>query len=483
MNNDQPQASAPSVYDNAGFRGDDERPPPYVPSRSLYPSLKHSAPTYAPSNPYAINTHQSTALQVPRSQNKGVRCHWKHILCASLCVLLIAAVVTVLLWYFLYFQCFRGKSCGGKCLSRSRWCDGVKDCLDGEDEHDCFRLQGSNFLLESYSWENDEWLPVCADDWDDSHGRLVCAQMGYESEDYGGCSRTSAGSSVSEGYMRLNPGSDPESRMQTRLKRSHSCSSRAVSLKCSDCGVSSAPPSSRIVGGTDAGRGAWPWQVSLQIREYHICGGSIISSRWILSAAHCFQSYNRARQWRVQYGDISLTAMRARPGASVERIISHPYYDPDTNDYDVALLKLHESLPFSSTVKSVCLPNKGADLTSENSERLAWITGWGALRSSGEGPDIMNQAQVTIYPRRKCNRWHILRGTVTKTMLCAGRLEGGVDTCQGDSGGPLVVENGSRWWLVGDTSWGIGCALRNRPGVYGNVAYFMDWIQLQMQNY
>lgn len=129
---------------------------------------------------------------------------------------------------------------------------------------------------------------------------------------------------------------------------------------------------------------------------------------------------------------------------------------------------------------------------------------------SGRSPDTLNQAQVTIYSRETCNRPDVLNGEVTKAMICAGKLQGGVDTCQvrkeflshrlshththqpeiyiysswvlqGDSGGPLVVKEGNVWWLVGDTSWGIGCAWENKPGVYGNVTYFIDWVYKQMQ--
>lgn len=121
-------------------------------------------------------------------------------------------------------------------------------------------------------------------------------------------------------------------------------------------------------------------------------------------------------------------------------------------------------------------------------------------------PDILNQAQVEIYSRETCNRPQVLDGSVFETMFCAGKLRGGVDTCQvsrihictrrlcllgcdwlslcvlqGDSGGPLVVEEDNVWWLAGDTSWGIGCALRNKPGVYGNISHFIDWIHHQIQ--
>lgn len=476
---DDNQPTAPSVYDNIGFHHDEERPPAYAPSQGLYPSLQHSAPQYAPSNPYGVNTHQTTALEVPRSQKKGVRCHWKYILCASLGVLLVLAVVSILLWYFLYYQCVQGKSCGGRCLSRSQWCDGVKDCRDGEDENQCFRLQGSNFMLESYSSASETWLPVCADNWDDNHGRAVCVQMGYDREDYGSCTQTSPGSLSSRGYLKLHPGNDSGSRMQTRLTHSHSCSSRAVALTCIGCGVSSVAPSSRIVGGTEAVNEVWPWQVSLQIRGQHICGGSIISSTWILSAAHCFEMYSRPSLWKVQSGDVSLFKMMFNEAKSVSKIISHRKYNTRTNDNDIALLKLSSPLTFSATVKPVCLPNNGVDVSPG---LKAWITGWGALRESGSSPDIMNQAEVTIYSRGTCNRRNVLNGAVTESMICAGKLSGGVDTCQGDSGGPLVVKQGGFWFLIGDTSWGIGCAWRRKPGVYGNVPYFIDWVHEQMQN-
>ncbi|KAJ0062213.1 hypothetical protein NL108_017972, partial [Boleophthalmus pectinirostris] len=269
------------------------------------------------------------------------------------------------------------------------------------------RFRGSNFLLESYSSASGSWLPVCADNFDNSHGKAVCEQMGYESDTF-------------FPYCSVLFQSDSRGW------------SLAVFLTvfciCSGCGVSSAAPSSRIVGGTEAVNGAWPWQVSLQIRGQHVCGGSIISSMWILSAAHCFYSYNRASMWRVQYGDISLSQMNSyHTPKSVEKIVSHENYNPDTNDNDIALLKLSSPLTFSSRVKPVCLPNIGVNLSPV---RQAWITGWGALRSSGSAPDIMNQAEVTIYHRETCNRPSVLDGAVTKTMICAGKLSGGVDSCQ-----------------------------------------------------
>lgn len=145
---------------------------------------------------------------------------------------------------------------------------------------------------------------------------------------------------------------------------------------CLGCGVSSKAPSSRIVGGTEAVNGAWPWQVSLQIRGQHVCGGSIISSVWILSAAHCFEKwdncphhllksndwillldfllaslvnprYSSPNLWNVKSGDISLLKMSSSVGKTVTKIISHKRYDPKTNDNDIALLKLSSPLTYT----------------------------------------------------------------------------------------------------------------------------------------
>lgn len=335
-------------------------------------------------------------------------------------------------------------------------------------------------MLESFSPDRQKWMPVCAENWDNNHGQSVCEQMGYRRQDYVSSSETSAGSAADGGYMKLKSESEHGSRIQSQLTHSKTCSARVVSLKCIECGKTSAGPSSRVVGGTEAVNKAWPWQVSLQIVRQHICGGSIISPDWILSAAHCFQGSNsNPSRWRVLSGDVSLRRLSYSGGSIVVKIINHENFDTASNDNDIALLKLRRPLEFSRLVMPVCLPNVGVDLSAE---RQAWITGWGALRSSGPGPDILNQAQVTIYSRETCNQPRVLDGEVTETMICAGKLEGGVDTCQGDSGGPLVVKEGDVWWLAGDTSWGIGCALRNKPGVYGNVTYFLDWVYTQMKN-
>lgn len=95
--------------------------------------------------------------------------------------------------------------------------------------------------------------------------------------------------------------------------------------------------------------------------------------------------------------------------------------------------------------------------------------------------DVLNAAMVPLIEPSKCNSKYIYNNLITPAMICAGFLQGSVDSCQGDSGGPLVTLKNGIWWLIGDTSWGSGCAKALRPGVYGNVTVFTDWIYQQMR--
>uniref|UniRef100_A0A4W5LNE7 Transmembrane serine protease 2 n=1 Tax=Hucho hucho TaxID=62062 RepID=A0A4W5LNE7_9TELE len=415
---------------------------------------------YPQYTPQTINTHHTFTPGLPhpvpvRKVVKKSRC--KCIVALVLSVLVLLGAAGALVWYFLSYQCVLGRSCseGGVCLNASQWCDGIRDCPGGEDESQCLRLHGSGSVLQSYSSDSQKWKPVCADDWNDNIGRATCQQIGYSRLviEYQLCSLSN---------QILFP----------------YCSLQAVSLQCIDCGVRVAPTRSRIVGGDKAVSGAWPWQVSLHSNYQHQCGGSIISPEWIITAAHCVETLSQPSQWTVYAGYLTLTQMANATGNSVGRVISHEKYDKQTKDNDIALMKLNTPLTMSDKVRPVCLPNFRVNLTPQ---REAWISGWGSIRSGGFVSEYLRQAQITMYSRHTCNAQLVYNGHLTASMICAGTLAGGVDSCQGDSGGPMVAKEGSLWWLVGDTSWGIGCALKNKPGIYGNVSHFLPWIYEQMQ--
>ncbi|XP_048450910.1 transmembrane protease serine 9-like isoform X2 [Rhincodon typus] len=228
--------------------------------------------------------------------------------------------------------------------------------------------------------------------------------------------------------------------------------------------------SSRIVGGTNSVNGEWPWQVSLQIKS-HICGASIISDRWLISAAHCFHdSTNNPSIWRALIGTNDVESGTVR---TIETIIVHPQHRQTTNDYDIAVLKLSSPLNFAANIQPICLPSSDHVFHAGDS---CIITGWGTLSFEGSLPQILQKANVDIIADSTCRRIY----RITERMLCAGFLTGGVDSCEGDSGGPLAcMQPDGIWLLAGIVSFGFECARPNFPGVYARVTALRDWVQEQ----
>ncbi|XP_042332178.1 transmembrane protease serine 11C-like [Sceloporus undulatus] len=233
--------------------------------------------------------------------------------------------------------------------------------------------------------------------------------------------------------------------------------------------------SSRITGGeASLGFGQWPWQASLQRDDLHRCGATLISNTWLVSAAHCFREAKDPRKWAVTFGTYLRPPLMIR---LVKTIILHEKYRYPAHEYDIAVLQLTKRVEFTTAVHRVCLPD-ASDIFPYNTDAV--ITGWGAVSNDGETPNVLQEATVKLIDSETCNRKEVYNGAITPGMLCAGYLEGGVDSCQGDSGGPLVVADlRNMWYLVGIVSWGDECAKPNKPGVYTRVTYFRDWITKQ----
>ena len=151
---------------------------------------------------------------------------------------------------------------------------------------------------------------------------------------------------------------------------------------------------------------------------------------------------------------------------------------PESND--VALLKLVSPADLDEGVGLVCLPDTDHDLPIDNLDKKCWTTGWGSLYYGGPSPNALMQASVPLVSKERCDNAYPDR--IDDSMLCAGLDEGGIDACQGDSGGPLVCEIDDTWYLEGVTSWGDGCALPSKYGVYAKVRNFISWLSRNMNS-
>ncbi|XP_072261307.1 transmembrane protease serine 9 [Pyxicephalus adspersus] len=268
---------------------------------------------------------------------------------------------------------------------------------------------------------------------------------------------------------------------QCIVKQNPECDSMRDCKDGSDekyCNCGSRPAmqkSNRIVGGSDAAKGEFPWQVSLRENNEHFCGATIISGKWLVSAAHCFNDFQDPAVWVAYIGSTSLSGSDGSTvKAYIKNIVKHPSYDPDTADYDVAVLELDSELRFNKYTQPICLP--AATHVFPMGKKCV-ITGWGYLKEDNlVKPEVLQKATVALMDQTLCNS--LYSNVVTDRMVCAGYLEGKIDSCQGDSGGPLVCEEPSgKFFLAGIVSWGVGCAEARRPGVYVRVSKVRNWIQ------
>ncbi|XP_063222080.1 trypsin-1-like [Bacillus rossius redtenbacheri] len=236
----------------------------------------------------------------------------------------------------------------------------------------------------------------------------------------------------------------------------------------------------KIVGGTSATIQQYPWMVSLRetsdsifgSEESHICGGSIVSNNYVLTAGHCCENED-ASSLVVRVGN---TDGDNGERHEISQIILHPQFVTKYNvPYnDVCLLKVSKPFTFSSSVKAVTLPAANSQ-TSVGT--MATTTGWGSTYYGGDVTRSLMQVSLPVVSLSECiSDYGKNKGGsdyVDDSMICAGYTQGGKDACQGDSGGPMTV-SGTQ---VGVVSWGAGCAEANYPGVYADVSHFVSWIK------
>jgi len=237
----------------------------------------------------------------------------------------------------------------------------------------------------------------------------------------------------------------------------------------------------RIVGGRDAGEAEFPWQahVGNMLRgsnsQLFSCGGSIISSRLIVTAAHCFFDQKTHQRLSNKY----LVAVGTNDGQwtykhmdNVQEVTIHPDYDPrNNNGNDIAMVTLKDDLDISHAVSPICLPDAHTNFEG----KTGTVSGWGRLSTHGQSPNRLQKVDLTIMSDRACKReWNYYVTFSPSKQVCVDAPRG-KDTCMGDSGGPFAVEHRGHYDLVGIVSFGSECG-SDAISVFTEVAGFLPWI-------
>lgn len=225
------------------------------------------------------------------------------------------------------------------------------------------------------------------------------------------------------------------------------------------------------MGGENGTLGQFPFQVSLRNpRNRHFCGGSILSERWVITAAHCAVGQN------VSDIIVAVGTIQIKEGViyELDQIFVHEKYDSSTIQNDVSVLKTAKEIVFNANARPIAIRS-----TYTNEAEVATASGWGLTKYPGEVPDILQFLAVKTLNNEKCaQELDTLIGTnIYNGSLCTLTHHSGQGMCMGDSGGPLTV-NGE---LVGLVSWGIPCG-RGFPDVFTRVSVFAEWIQDKLAN-
>lgn len=219
----------------------------------------------------------------------------------------------------------------------------------------------------------------------------------------------------------------------------------------------------RIVGGNAVSSSRrFPWMVSLQNNGKHFCGAMLIHPSWLLTAKHCIKITATPL---IMIGGLDLNNTTEFIMRKVLKIVEHP-------DLDVALIQLEQPVSDRTPIKVNNNPTINPGINSE-------AIGWGRLSENGSLTSILQEVSLPIVANDKCANLYSDKFQ-TNNHLCAGYEEGKKDACQGDSGGPLIImwddSDISTQFLIGVTSWGIGCARQGKFGVWVRTSAILPWI-------
>ncbi|XP_065361766.1 proclotting enzyme-like [Calliphora vicina] len=255
------------------------------------------------------------------------------------------------------------------------------------------------------------------------------------------------------------------------------------------CGVSRGT-TNRVVGGYEAKKGNYPWMAALGYRDEYdpssmkfLCAGSLISSRYVITSAHCINSYLML----VRLGAHDLTKPNESEARNyrIKRTVTHEKFNLKTITNDLALIELSEIVQITNFIDTICLPEAPQFLSQDFVGMNPFVAGWGANKHQGPTSNVLRDVQVPIINRQVCEQsYRTVFNFVqfSDQLICAGNSN--VDACQGDSGGPLMLPQMSgqsyHYYLLGVVSFGYECARTGFPGVYTKVAAYLPWIKSNM---
>ncbi|XP_063709349.1 venom serine protease Bi-VSP [Culicoides brevitarsis] len=251
------------------------------------------------------------------------------------------------------------------------------------------------------------------------------------------------------------------------------------------CGITNASHT-RVVGGREASRGAYPWIAALLYQTQgnaglkQLCGGSLITKRHVLTAAHCGKPTLRS----VALGIHDINKLYEGVVIQVEKTRVHEEYDSKKIVNDICMLKLIQDAPINDFIRPICLPTQEPQRSMDLTGYQPFVAGWGTTSTQGPAANVLQEVQVPVVSTQSCGNSYktfFPNQVYDNRIICAGAT--GRDSCQGDSGGPLMFPvlsaNGNYYYyvLIGVVSYGYECGTPGFPGVYTRVTTFLPWIQ------